>query len=110
MNEPINYQMIYQQGRPVFAVVPYREFLQIYPEARHSEDIPHEVVRQMVKHNQSRIRAFREYLGLTQEEVATRMGITQAALSQMEMLGVKLRKASREKLARALGLKAEQLR
>ncbi|MDP2853523.1 MAG: helix-turn-helix transcriptional regulator [Smithellaceae bacterium] len=55
-------------------------------------------------------RAWREYLGLTQKEVASRMGISQAALSQMESGEKKLRKASLEKLAEALELNVEQLR
>ncbi|MDP2752638.1 MAG: helix-turn-helix transcriptional regulator [Rhodocyclaceae bacterium] len=55
------------------------------------------------------LRAWREYLGLTQAEVAERAGITQAALFQMESGEVKLRKATREKLAKAMGLTTEQL-
>jgi transcriptional regulator with XRE-family HTH domain len=48
-------------------------------------------------------------LGLTQKEVAVKMGITQAALSQMESSKKKLRKATLEKLASALGIDVEQL-
>jgi len=47
---------------------------------------------------------------LTQTEIASRMGISQAALSQMESGEKKLRKASLEKLAKALGVTVEQLR
>ena len=50
------------------------------------------------------------YLGLTQKEVAKRMGITQAALSQMEAGEKRLCKATLEKLAAALGIGVEQLR
>ena len=56
------------------------------------------------------VRAWREYLGLTQKEVAKRMGITQAALSQMEAGEKRLRKATLEKLAAAMGIGVEQLR
>lgn len=55
------------------------------------------------------LRAWREYLGLTQAEVAERAGISQAALSQMESGETKLRKATREKLAQAMGLNPGQL-
>lgn len=88
----IQWQTIIEKGKPVFAVVPYKEFLRIYPQAKHEAGIPHEVVKLMVKQNYSRIRAWREYLGLTQEELASRMGVTQAALSQMEKLKARLRK------------------
>ena len=53
-------------------------------------------------------RAWREYLGLTQDEVATKMGITQSALAQIEASS-KPRKATRQKLALALGINVEQL-
>jgi len=46
---------------------------------------------------------------VSQAEVAERAGITQAALSQMESGEAKLRKATREKLAKAMGLNPEQL-
>jgi transcriptional regulator with XRE-family HTH domain len=53
--------------------------------------------------------AWREHFGLTQADVAGRIGITQAAYAQME--GVKRpRKATLEKVAAAMGLDVEQLR
>jgi transcriptional regulator with XRE-family HTH domain len=53
--------------------------------------------------------AWREHFGLTQSEVASRIGITQAAYAQMERVK-NPRKATLEKVAEALGLEAEQLR
>jgi len=55
------------------------------------------------------VRAWREYLKLTQAE-ADRMGISQAALSQMEAGGKRLRKATLEKMAAAMDIRIEQLR
>jgi len=55
------------------------------------------------------LRAWREYLGLTQVELAEKAGITQAALSQMEIGASRLRKATRQKLALAMGIHSEQL-
>lgn len=52
------------------------------------------------------VRAWREYLGLTQEAVTMKAGITQAALSQIESGSHKIRKATREKLAQAMGIAA----
>ncbi len=52
--------------------------------------------------------AWREYLGLTQAEVATRLGISQSAHAQQES-SEKLRKSTREKIAAALGITDTQL-
>ncbi|HIJ91138.1 MAG: helix-turn-helix domain-containing protein [Desulfobulbaceae bacterium] len=79
------------------------------PRIPEGDYVPHEVVGLHVQDGILLARAWREYLGLTQAEVAERAGITQAALSQMESGEAKLRKATREKLARAMGLNPEQL-
>ena len=78
--------------------------------SRIKEGIPHEVVSQMVRKDISRIRSWREHLGLSQKEVAQKMGITQAELSQIESTNSKPRKATLENLTDALGLSVEQLR
>lgn len=112
MNAPTNIQIITQNGRPAFVVMPYEEYLRAFPEnpwVPEGDSIPHEVVGMTIKKGYSLIRAWREYLGLTQNEVAERMGITQAALSQMESGEKKLRKETIAKLAAALKLKPEQL-
>jgi DNA-binding XRE family transcriptional regulator len=106
----INYQTIYEGGKPAFAVLAYKDFLKICPEAKYDKDIPHAVVQRMIKKNQSRIRAWREYLGLTQEELASAMNISQAALSQMEAPGVRLRRVTLKKLAESMGLTINQLK
>lgn len=54
------------------------------------------------------IRAWREHLNLTQDEVAKRMGISQPAFAQQEIVA-KPRKATREKIAMAFGITANQL-
>ncbi|GAP35194.1 DNA-binding protein [Piscinibacter sakaiensis] len=53
--------------------------------------------------------AWREHFGLTQAELAGRIGITQAAYAQMERVK-QPRRATLEKVATALGLELEQLR
>jgi DNA-binding XRE family transcriptional regulator len=120
MIEPTSIQTIYQQGVPAFVVIPFQDFVREHPQVAKAlacqkpripegDAIPHEVVDLHVEKNIPLVRAWREYLGLTQNEVAARAGITQAALSQMESGEKKLRKASREKLAQAMGLNVEQL-
>ena len=54
------------------------------------------------------VRPWREYLGLTQHEVAARIGISQAALAQIER-SKRPRKVTLQRLAKALGITYEQL-
>lgn len=102
------------KGRPAFAVVPFAEYETLLERARASTVrerglIPHAVVNLMFDgEGMSIARAWREHLGLTQADVAERMGISQAALAQMES-AKRPRKATRDKLAAALGIEAEQL-
>ena len=53
-------------------------------------------------------KAWRTHLGLTQAEVAGRMGITQGAYAQLEA-SENLRKSSRAKIAAALGITDAQI-
>jgi transcriptional regulator with XRE-family HTH domain len=69
--------------------------------------IPHEVVSRIVV-GALPIRAWREHLNLTQDEVAKRMGISQPAFAQQETVS-KPREATREKIAAAFGITANQL-
>ncbi len=56
----------------------------------------------------SMLQAWREYLMLTQAEMALRMGMTQAGYAQIES-AKRPRKATLEKAAAALGITTEQL-
>lgn len=71
--------------------------------------VPNAVVNLSFDKGVSPMAAWREHLGLTQVEVADRIGITQAAYAQMER-AKQPRKATLDKVAAALGLKGEQLR
>lgn len=105
MSEPTNLQIINgPDGKPAFVVIPYEEYL-----SQHGGNnlIPHEVVSLMVD-GATPIRAWREHLHLTQDEVARRLGISQPAYAQQETVG-KPRKATREKIAMAFGIRADQL-
>ena len=107
MSELTNVQLIEQNGKPVFAVIPYDEYLRLLP----SEDaIPHEVVGLVVKKGMNLVKAWRTYLLLTQAEVAQKAGISQAALSQMEKSENKLRTSTLKKLASAMELTVGQLK
>lgn len=70
--------------------------------------IPNAVVNKAINKDMTPIRAWREHLGLTQAEVAKRLGITQSAYAQHEAKEP-VRKVTREKVAKALGIVPEQL-
>jgi DNA-binding XRE family transcriptional regulator len=108
MNTRINVQFIEHGGKPAYAVIPYEEYLKLLP--TQEPCIPHEVVGLVIKKDMNLVKAWRIHLGLTQKEVAKRAGISQAALSQMERNDNRLRTATLEKLAKAMGLSIEQIR
>lgn len=106
-----NYQTINDaQGLPAFVVIPYDDFrtLQGASSVDLTDGVPSAVVDAVFDKNICALKAWREYLELTQAEVAQRAGMTQSAYSQHENAKT-LRKPTREKLAKALGLTAEQL-
>jgi len=113
MNEPTNVQTILQDGKPAFVVIPFDDYVRLFPKTSRMPEgdaIPHEVVGLTIKKGYTLVRAWREYLGFTQKEVSERMGITQAALSQMEAGKKRFRKVTLEKLAVAMGIGVEKLR
>jgi DNA-binding XRE family transcriptional regulator len=109
MNARTEFQVIFDKdGKPAFVVVPYDQFRRMKGGFRHGT-VPNEVVNVAFERGVSPMAAWREHLGLTQAEVAGRIGITQAAYAQMERVK-QPRKATLEKVSSALGLDAEQLR
>jgi ribosome-binding protein aMBF1 (putative translation factor) len=108
MNTPTNHQIINDaNGLPAFVMVPYAEYVRRY--VSEHDLIPNEVVGKIIMDEMTPAKAWREHLGLTQAEVAARAGMTQSALSQIESGEHKARKATRKKLAAALGITLEQL-
>ncbi len=97
--------IIEKDGVPDYVVLPYQEFLRLFDKAEAL--IPNDVVSRMVD-GDTAAKAWREHLGMTQTETATRLGITQAAYSKLEN-STRLRPSSRRRLAGALGISTEQL-
>lgn len=98
-------------GKPAFVVIPYEQYFATIKmrELDLSDGVPSEVVEIFFKHEGcSAVRAWREYLGYTQQQVADRLGISQSAYSQHEN-SKKLRKSTRKKIAEALGINHQQL-
>lgn len=112
MNAPTKIQIINgPDEKPAFVVIPYADYVRAQQTPQVEQDdasIPHEVVQLMVLQDMTPVRAWREYLGLTQADVAARIGITQSAYAQQEA-APKNRKATREKIAAAMGISAGQL-
>jgi len=113
MNTPTSHQILNHNGKPAYAVIPYAEYLHLmeHTGARPDEEVtlPHEVVKMSILGGMSLIRAWREHLGLTQEEVAKRMGITQPAYAKIESGKTQPRIATCKRLAEAMGVEWEQL-
>ena len=96
-------------GHPAFAVIPFADYQALVKsKAKVVPGIPAAVVDLAMDNEWSAARAWREYMELTQAEVAQRMGITQGAYAQLEAKK-SIRKSSREKIARALEIHESQL-
>ena len=102
------------QGVPVAVVVPYEEYASAFADAAGQQakepTVPHEVAVRVLKEQISPIRAWREYLSLTQAEVAARMRVSQSAFAQMEAPDGRPRMSTVKKLADAMGIAPAQLR
>ena len=70
--------------------------------------MPHAVVELVIEQGLTPVKAWRTHLKLTQGTLGERMGISQSAYAQLEA-SPKLRKSSREKIARAMGISEQQL-
>jgi ribosome-binding protein aMBF1 (putative translation factor) len=113
MNAPIEYQTIEHRGHPAFVLVPWEDWSRIKhlleAEKARDQGIPQEVVEAHVLRNESLIKAWREYLGISQKNLAERMNVTQAAVAKFEHAGANLRSATFKKIAAAMELNVEQL-
>ena len=106
------YQTIEHNGSPAFVLIPIEDFRKIQPLLDNSavrNGIPHAVVKANMVEGKSLIRAWREYLGMTQEEVAKKSGMSQPAVTKLERMGAKPRKKTLGRIAAALGLSVEQI-
>ena len=109
MNARTEFQIILgKDGKPAFVLVPFEEFEKM-KSVQNASTVPNKVVNLSFDKNLTPMAAWREHLGLTQVQVASRMNITQAAYAQMERVK-KPRKVTLLKVADALGLTVDQLR
>ncbi len=104
-----NVQIIRQGNKPMFAVIPYDDYLALTRKDDIDDAlIPHEVVGLVIKNSWNLLKAWRKHLGMNQKELAKKAGISQPALSQMEH-NDNLQDATIKKLAAAMSLQPEQL-
>lgn len=115
MNAPTETVQILRDsaGQPAFAVLPFTQYqhlikTQTRAPLKQEPGIPAPVVENAIRHGLSATRAWREYLQLTQAQVAKQMGITQGAYAQLEAKA-QIRLSSRIKVAKALGIDPSQL-
>ncbi len=113
MKTHTDYQTIDIQGKPAFVLVPWEEFKRVRPllegDNARATGIPQEVVEAHILGDVPMIRAWREHIGITQVELAHRMGISQAAVAKLEKPDAKPRGATLKKIAAALGISPAQL-
>jgi DNA-binding XRE family transcriptional regulator len=114
MSKPIEYQTIEHGGHPAFVLVPWEDWGRIRQlleasKARES-GIPQDVVEAHVLREEPLVKAWREYLNITQEELASRLGLSQAAVAKYERPDARLRTPTLQKIAIAMGLSVAQLR
>ncbi len=113
MSEHTDFQIIKHEGKPVFVVVPWDRFQEMEEAWRaariREQGIPQDVVERHVIDGLSLVAAWREYLGLTQAEVAERAGMKQSAVARIERGESKPRSTTLRRLALAMGLHPRQL-
>ncbi len=111
MIEHIEPQIILQDGKPAFAVIPWEQYQKLIHQELDEKDvwIPHEVVKANVINGASMIRAWREYFGMTQQELAHQAGMTQPALARLEKSDSKPRIITLKKIASAMDITLDQL-
>lgn len=117
------------KGNPLYVVIPYAEYFRMRLQMsgvdeeneEDWEDVPYEsdeydhvgipdsVASIMDKEAVSLQAAWRIFRGLSQQEVATKLGISQSAVSQLESPDSRPQKRTREKLAAIYGCQQEQI-
>lgn len=110
MNAPIDYRISEDAGRR-FAVVPLEQFTELVERAGEADalTLPHEVVSRHLVDDVPLLRCWREYLGLTQADLAERLAVSQAQVAQWERPDAKPRHATLKKAAVAMGIHVHQL-
>ncbi|MBV1788631.1 helix-turn-helix domain-containing protein [Marinobacterium sp. D7] len=110
MNAHIDYRINEIDGRR-YAVVPLEQFTALMEQAGEAESltIPNEVVSRHLVDDVPMIRAWREYLDVSQQELASRLDVSQSQVAQWERLEARPRHTTFKRIASALGIHISQL-
>jgi DNA-binding transcriptional regulator YiaG len=110
MSAPIDYRISEEAGHR-FAVVPLEQFTDLVERAGEVDalTLPHEIVSRHLTDEVPLVRCWREYLGMTQAELAARLDVSQAQVAQWERHDANLRHATLKRLAAAMGIHVSQL-
>jgi len=107
MNIPIRHQIIEDKGQPLYVLVPYAEYVaSLNREPGENTAIPLAVSKAANMEDKSLVRAWREYKGLSQAEMAERMSISRPAYAQLEAKDANLRATTVHRLAVALDVQS----
>jgi len=110
MNAPIEFRITEEAGKR-YAVVPLERFSELMDRAGGTDalTLPHEVAARHLAEDVPLLKAWREYLGLSQADLARAVGVSQAQVAQWERPEARPRHASLKRLAAAMGLHVAQL-
>lgn len=110
MNAPIEFRITEEAGKR-YAVVPLERFADLMDRAGGADalTLPHEVASRHLADGVPLLKAWREYLGLSQAGLAAAAGVSQAQIAQWERPRARPRHASLRRLAAAMGLHPAQL-
>ncbi|MBQ4767228.1 helix-turn-helix domain-containing protein [Pectobacterium versatile] len=109
-------------GKPQFVVLPISEYEKLLSDSDSGyedipyvadeyddETVPNDVVEIMFRDDVSLLAAWRIYRGLSQYDVAEKLGTTQSAVSQWEAKDSRPQKKTREKLSGIYHCRPEQM-
>ncbi|MEI7340797.1 helix-turn-helix transcriptional regulator [Pectobacterium brasiliense] len=109
-------------GKPQFVVLPINEYERLMSDSdegyedipyiadeHDDETVPNDVVEIMFRDDVSLLAAWRIHRGLSQYDVAEKLGTTQSAVSQWEAKDSRPQKKTREKLAELYHCRPEQM-
>ncbi|MDZ7854526.1 MAG: helix-turn-helix transcriptional regulator [Halomonas sp.] len=110
MSAPIDYRISEEAGRR-FAIVPLEQFTELVERAGEADalTLPHEIVSRHLIDDVPLVRCWREYLDMTQTDLANQLELSQAQIAQWERPGANLRHSTLKKLATAMGIHVQQL-
>ncbi|HGE8268060.1 TPA: helix-turn-helix transcriptional regulator [Aeromonas hydrophila] len=111
MKIQVDVQFIFQDGEPKFAVIPYYQYLALtnWNDKDAEGFIPQEVRELQSRKKISLLAAWRVYKGVSQKELAQRLGVSPSAVAQVERVGGSPQKKTLQRIAAVLDLRVAQL-